>query len=130
MRPEVSCTIDSVLDRVSSMRVATVFSGIGAIEHSLERMGIEHEIVFACDNSNIDWTEKCTKKNHMFDLLDLLDKNDIQYPGIKKLHSCWSCGIEKKPLFLNHVVSESIYLEKFNFLSNIAINYLMKELLQ
>ena len=37
-----------------SLRVATVFSGIGAIEHALERMGIEHDIVFACDNSNID----------------------------------------------------------------------------
>ena len=37
-----------------SLRVATVFSGIGAIEHALERMGIEHEIVFACDNSDID----------------------------------------------------------------------------
>ena len=37
-----------------SLRVATVFSGIGAIEHALERMGVEHEIVFACDNSNID----------------------------------------------------------------------------
>ena len=33
-----------------SLKLATVFSGIGAIEHALERMGIEHEIVFACDN--------------------------------------------------------------------------------
>jgi DNA (cytosine-5)-methyltransferase 1 len=36
------------------LRVATVFSGIGAIEHSLERMGLQHEMVFACDNSDID----------------------------------------------------------------------------
>ena len=43
-----------------SLRVATVFSGIGAIEHALERMGIEHDIVFACDNSNIDPFEKMT----------------------------------------------------------------------
>ena len=121
MRPEVSCTIDSVLDRVSSMRVATVFSGIGAIEHSLERMGIEHDIVFACDNGNIDWTEKCSKTAHLFDLLDLLDKNDIQFPGIKKLHSCWNCAIEEKPLVFENIVSESIYLEKFKLLSNIAI---------
>ena len=25
-------------------------SGIGAIEHALDRMQIDHEIVFACDN--------------------------------------------------------------------------------
>ncbi len=33
-----------------SLRVATVFSGIGAIEHALERMGVEHEIVFSVDS--------------------------------------------------------------------------------
>lgn len=36
------------------IRLATVFSGIGAIEHALDRMGIEHEIVFACDNGDVD----------------------------------------------------------------------------
>lgn len=36
------------------IRLATVFSGIGAIEHALERMQLEHKIVFACDNGDID----------------------------------------------------------------------------
>lgn len=36
------------------IRLATVFSGIGAIEHALKRMGLEHEIVFACDNGDVD----------------------------------------------------------------------------
>lgn len=36
------------------IRLATVFSGIGAIEHALERMNIENEIVFACDNGDIE----------------------------------------------------------------------------
>ena len=72
-----------------SLRVATVFSGIGAIEHALDRMGIEHEIVLACDNSNIDWTEKCTKKKSMIDLLNYLDQIGIKYPGIDRLGSCW-----------------------------------------
>lgn len=36
------------------IKLATAFSGIGAIEQSLKRMRIEHEIVFACDNGNID----------------------------------------------------------------------------
>lgn len=31
-------------------RIATVFSGIGAVEHALQRMNIPHKIVFACDN--------------------------------------------------------------------------------
>ena len=41
------------------IRLATVFSGIGAIEHALDRMGIEHNIVFACDNGDV---EVLTKK--------------------------------------------------------------------
>ncbi len=33
----------------NKVRLATVFSGIGAIEHSMKRLGIPHELVFACD---------------------------------------------------------------------------------
>lgn len=40
------------------IRLATVFSGIGAIEHALDRMKIEHKIVFACDNGDIDILNK------------------------------------------------------------------------
>lgn len=36
------------------IKLGTVFSGIGAIEHALNRMNIDSEIVFACDNGNID----------------------------------------------------------------------------
>ena len=36
------------------MNVATVFSGIGAPEHALLRMGINHKIIFACDNGDVD----------------------------------------------------------------------------
>ncbi len=32
------------------IKIATVFSGIGAAEQALKQMGIPHEIVFACDN--------------------------------------------------------------------------------
>lgn len=36
------------------IKLATVFSGIGAIEHALKRMNIEYKIVFACDNGDVD----------------------------------------------------------------------------
>ena len=39
---------------MKKIRVATVFSGIGAIEFALRRMSIDHEIVFACDNGERD----------------------------------------------------------------------------
>lgn len=36
------------------IRLATVFSGIGAIEQSLIRLHIPHRIVFACDNGDVE----------------------------------------------------------------------------
>ena len=36
------------------IKLATVFSGIGAIEHALQRMNIDNKIVFACDNGDIE----------------------------------------------------------------------------
>ena len=32
------------------IRLATVFSGIGAVEQALKRMEVPHETIFACDN--------------------------------------------------------------------------------
>lgn len=40
------------------IRLATVFSGIGAVEHALERMGVDYKIVFACDNGDVDVLSK------------------------------------------------------------------------
>jgi DNA (cytosine-5)-methyltransferase 1 len=37
---------------LKKLQVATVFSGIGAFEHALDRIGVEHEIIFACDIDN------------------------------------------------------------------------------
>lgn len=34
---------------MKKIKLATVFSGIGAIEHALQRLKIQHDIVFACD---------------------------------------------------------------------------------
>lgn len=36
------------------IRLGTVFSGIGAIEQALLRLQIDHELVFACDNGDVE----------------------------------------------------------------------------
>ena len=38
------------------INIATVFSGIGAVEFALKRMGIKYNIVFACDNGDREIT--------------------------------------------------------------------------
>ena len=45
------------------IRLATAFSGIGAIEHALNRMGLENEIVFACDNGDVNILTKDVDTN-------------------------------------------------------------------
>ena len=56
------------------MRLATVFSGIGSIEFALHRMGIQYDIVFACDNGDVE--------------LNLLEGEDlVNYSRLKKLRS-------------------------------------------
>lgn len=36
------------------IRLGTVFSGIGSIEQALKRLGVDHEIAFACDNGDVE----------------------------------------------------------------------------
>ena len=39
---------------MKKLKIATVFSGIGAFEHALDRMSIKHETIFACDNGGVE----------------------------------------------------------------------------
>lgn len=56
------------------MRLATVFSGIGAIEQALRRLSIPYEIVFACDNGDVE--------------LSLLEGEELsEYARLRKLRS-------------------------------------------
>ncbi len=70
--------------KTKKLNVATVFSGIGAFEHALERMKIEHEIIFACDND-----EQC-KKTYFANYKILEDNwyNDIFSLNGKKYKNC------------------------------------------
>lgn len=58
------------------IKLATVFSGIGAIEHALQRMNLEHEIVFACDNGDVEILTKNVGMNvdAIGQELDMLEK--------------------------------------------------------
>lgn len=67
------------------IRLATAFSGIGAIEHALNRMGLENEIVFACDNGDVniltkdvdtDIDEIETELESLSELIEEISTND------------------------------------------------------
>jgi len=59
------------------IKVATVFSGIGAIEWAMKRMKIDHEIVFACDNGERDIEFNIDQeKKHIKSLTSINDKHE------------------------------------------------------
>lgn len=42
------------IDEKKKIKVGTLFSGIGAFEYALDKLGIKNEVVFACDNGDIE----------------------------------------------------------------------------
>lgn len=87
------------------IRLATAFSGIGAIEQALERLNIEYEVIFACDNGDI--------------------KIDINYENeMKKVKNMESINQKRKYV-------EDLYLKKskrHNFVKDAYLaNYKVKD---
>lgn len=64
------------------IRLATCFSGIGAIEHALGRMGIDYKIIFACDNGDVKLfsksiSEDVTEMKNLISELSIITNNII-----------------------------------------------------
>ena len=83
---------------MNKLRLATVFSGIGAIEFALKRLNIDHEIVFACDNG-----EREIEYDH-----------DLEYEKIKSLPS-----IDEKKEYV-----DKLYLTKTSKKNYVKESYL------
>lgn len=101
------------------MKIATVFSGIGAAEQALKKMEIEHEVVFACDNG-----ERELKKS--YDEIDKMvqDKSDEERQAIiRQLYV--ETGKEnyvKESYLANYQVNENDWYEDIKYLD--ATKYL------
>ena len=59
------------------LKLGTLFSGIGAVEQALIRLGIEYKIEFACDNGDIDIDIDIDKeKEYVFNLSTKKEKRE------------------------------------------------------
>lgn len=67
------------------IRLGTLFSGIGAIEQALLRMGEEHIIVFACDNGEIDLKLLPQEEQREYDRLRKIPQKRISAEDKNKL---------------------------------------------
>ena len=98
------------------LQIATVFSGIGAFEQSLNKLGIPYDIVFACDNGEREIKDsyedimKYAKENN-FD-----DEQLSNY--IKKLYAnTHKENHMKTSYFANYEVSEENWYEDIRFIN-------------
>ena len=97
------------------IRLATVFSGIGSIEWALKRMNIEHEIVFACDNGDIEIKdinedEEANKIRNLRTLEEQVDYERKIYSKSKKTNYV------KQSYIANYGISETNYHYNVRFL--------------
>lgn len=101
------------------IKLATAFSGIGAVEQAFKQLGLEHNIVFACDNG-----ERYLKQSQE-ELLDII-KNESKKTGktqkqvIEELYDqTGKINYVKKSYFANYKITEDNWYEDVRFLSGI-----------
>lgn len=110
------------------IRLATVFSGIGAIEHALDRMGLEHKIVFACDNGDVDILSKKIDDNikeidvEIKNLKDIVNNIENEKEFTKQLKQC-----ENKFTKVSKAIDEIKIKELKNKISKVLEKTLNKE---
>lgn len=122
------------------IRLATVFSGIGAIEHALKRMGLEHEIVFACDNGDVDILSKKISSNiveignELNELEKLINKikikteEDVLYKEELDMMLAATRGeFDKLKGMLQERENEDVIIKTQELLQNIVCNNEVKE---
>lgn len=99
------------------IKLATAFSGIGAVEQALKQLGVEHEIVFACDNG-----ERYLKQTYE-ELLQIIEEKKKDNPSLSTREIISDIydqtGKEnyvKKSYFANYPIDESKWYEDVRFL--------------
>lgn len=96
------------------IKIATVFSGIGAPEQALKQLGIEHEIVFACDNGERELNK--TYEEIMMETESLSSNQREKY--VSNLYSeCKKENFVKKSYFANYDISENKWYEDVRFIN-------------
>ena len=92
------------------IRLGTLFSGIGAAEQAFIKLGIEHKLVFACDNGEreLDISEEEIKEK-------IKDMNNIE----KKEYIDQLYGNLKKPNYMYKSYMHNYKLDDENFYQDI-----------
>lgn len=88
------------------IKLATAFSGIGAIEQAFKRLGIDHNIVFACDNGDVEIDVDVDKE---LEIIKGLTSSTEKNKYVRQLYSDKSkkTNFVEKSYLANYTVDES-----------------------
>jgi DNA (cytosine-5)-methyltransferase 1 len=103
----------------NKIKIATVFSGIGAPEQALKKIGLPFEIVFACDNGERTLELDGEKLRAFFQSKGIAQS---EWPSaVKKLYSeLKTPNFVKQSYFSNYSISEDRWFEDIRFLKGNA----------
>lgn len=101
---------------MKKIKIATVFSGIGSVEFALKRMNIDHEIIFACDNGEIDI--EIPKHQELFEFIRTLPSIEEKKKYIDEVYSKLTrrTNFVKKSYLANYKCDENRYFNDIRFL--------------
>lgn len=95
------------------LKVATVFSGIGAIEHALQKKNRPFEMVFACDNGNITLNKEENEIRSELEGLNFRDQKNY----IDKLYKATGkINYVEKSYLANYQISKEKFHQDVRFL--------------
>ncbi|MBQ8907764.1 MAG: DNA (cytosine-5-)-methyltransferase [Clostridia bacterium] len=83
------------------LQIGTLFSGIGAVEFALKRLGVPHDIVFACDNGEIFLSEE----------------DSVIEENLRKLNS-----VEERKTYIKSLIPKKVNFVKKSYMANYNIS--------
>lgn len=101
------------------IRLATLFSGIGAIEQAFLKQNIEHKIVFACDNGERELNYSKEEILEKIDSMSLEEKNEYinnLYNSLKKPNCMYQTYKE------NYIINDEDFYQDIRFLDGTVYN--------
>lgn len=98
---------------MKSINIGTVFSGIGAPEQALIKMGFQPNILFACDNGEIEIPQSVEEINTKIRNMEL-DKTNEFVKGLYKATK--KTNYVKQSYFANYDIQEKDWYEDIRFL--------------
>ena len=96
------------------LKIGTVFSGVGAPEFALKKLNIPYEILFACDNGEIELDVSEQEIRQKISHLSFNSANEFVknlYKNTKKINYV------KQSYFANYDIDEKKWFEDIRFLT-------------